>query len=262
MSFFLVDLDGVLVRDKEFNPFEDANYFLNFLRERGIGFKVLSNNSRLPPSELIRRLREKGLEVKEGEVQTPLVVLPNYLKRIGAKRVFVIGTEELKGYLREQGFEVLEDFKVDCVVIGQDKNLDFNKLKRATSAVFLEGAKIVPVNKSRIVKDSDGLYFPGAGSVALLLAHSTNYDKEIPNLGKPSEEFINLALGDYRGEVYLVSDDLYTDLMGAKELGLKTIFMTTGKYPKEELGRSSFKPDYTFSSLRELLRELFQVYGP
>ncbi|AAC07066.1 HAD-IIA family hydrolase [Aquifex aeolicus] len=163
----------------------------------------------------------------------------------------------LKDFLKEQGFEVRENHEVDAVIIGQDKEIEFKKIKNATSAVFLKGAKIIPVNLSKIVKDSDGLYFPGSGSYAYMFKHATNYEGEIPNLGKPSKEFINLALeGLPREKVFLISDDIYTDLMGAKELGIGTIFMTTGKYKQEELKKANFKPDYVFHSLKELMREI------
>jgi len=250
-------MDGVLTKNKELDPFEDAKDFLNFLREKNIPFRVVSNNSTRPPSLIVEKLKEKGLNLKEEEFISPVAVLPDYLKKIGIRKIFVIGTEMLKDFLKSKGFEVKDDYKVEGVVIGQDKTIEFEKIKKATSAVFLEKAKIIPVNKSKIVKDSDGLYFPGAGSYAEMLRHATNYEEEIPNLGKPSKEFIELALkGLPRERVYLISDDIYTDLMGAKELGIGTIFMTTGKYKEDELKKANFKPDHVFNSLTELMKEL------
>lgn len=110
------------------------------------------------------------------------------------------------------------------------------------------------MNLSRIVKDDDGLYFPSAGSVALMLKHATSYPDGLPNLGKPSKEFIDYALdGLEGGGVYLISDDIYTYILGAKALGIKTIFMTTGKYTRDELKRENFEPDLTFDSFEELM---------
>ena len=205
----------------------------------------------------MEKLKEKELPIEEKDFISPVAVLPEYLKEEGINRVFVIGTEMLKNFLKEKGFEVKEDSEVEAVVIGQDKSIDFHKIKTATSAVFLNKAKIIPVNLSKIVKDTDGLYFPGAGSYAYMLKHATNYGGEIPNLGKPSWEFIELALrGLPREKVFLVSDDVYTDLMGARDIGIGTIFITTGKYGREELEKAGFKPDYVFDSLTELKKEL------
>ena len=259
MITLLIDMDGVLTRDKELNPFPYASEFVRNLKSKGIPFRIVSNNSTRSPKEIVNTLREKGVPLDYGDLITPVALLPDFLRGEGVSKVFVIGTGMLRRFLEESGFEVREDFEVDAVVVGQDRELDFRKLKTATSAVFLRGAKIVPVNLSRIVKDSDGLYFPGAGAVALSLVHATGYRRELPNLGKPSPKFIELALrglpSDY---VFLVSDDIYTDLIGAKELGVRTVFMTTGKYGVEELKRAGFAPDFTLGGLRELENKIFE----
>ncbi len=250
-------MDGVLTRDKEFTPFEEAPSFIAFLKEKKIPFRIVSNNSTRPPQLIVKKLREKGFPLEEEDFISPVGVLPGYLRKLGVRSLFVIGTPMLKEFLREKGFEVKDSHEAECVVIGQDKEVDFPKIKTATSAVFLNGAKIVPVNLSRIVRDSDGLYFPGAGSYAHMLKHATNYEGELPNLGKPSPDFINLALeGLPREKVYLISDDVYTDLMGARELGIGTIFMTTGKYGREEIKKAGFEPDYVFDSLGDLRKEI------
>ena len=260
MRTFLIDMDGVLTKDKEFTPFEGAPEFIKRLKDLNIPFRIVSNNSTRSPNLIVDKLREKGFPLDYPDFISPVAILPEYLKRRGIKSVFVIGTSMLADFLREQGFDVREDHKVDAVVIGQDKEIDFKKIKTATSAVFLNGSKIVPVNRSRIVKDSDGLYFPGAGSVAECLVKATGYEEDLPNLGKPAKDFIDLALeGLPREEVYLISDDPYTDLMGAKDLGIKTVFMTTGKYPREELSKMDFKPDYVFDSLEDLQKELCPI---
>lgn len=263
-AFFLIDLDGVLVKDKKLTLFDDTKAFLSFLRIKGIPFKILSNNSTRPPERIVKDLNSKGLQIKEEDFISPLKMLPDYLRSKGVKRCLVIGTPMLMEFLEREGFEVLKSHHVEAVVIGQDRELNFEKLKLAVSAVHLNGAKIVPVNLSRIVKDDDGMYFLGSGSVALSIAHACNYGEEIPNLGKPSKEFIEYALkGTTADEVYIVSDDIYTDLMGAESLGLKTVFLTTGKYSMEELQRSGFTPHHVFHTLTQLMEFMQRlVVGP
>jgi 4-nitrophenyl phosphatase len=259
----LLDLDGVLVKDKALTPFPQTAELLRFLKDKGIPFKVLSNNSTKPPHMIVEELMSKGIPIEAGDFLSPLSVLGRFLRRNGIKRVLFLGSKHVEEFLKEEGFDVVFDYRVQAVVIAQDRSLSFEKLKLATSAVFLEGARLVPVNLSRLVKDDDGLYFPGAGSVALAIAHACNYKEELPNLGKPSREFINTAISGLDGEeVYLVSDDIYTDLMGARELGIKTVFMTTGKYKEEETERAGFKPDLIFHSLGGLLEYLNKTVLP
>ena len=73
----LLDLDGVLVKDKKLNPFGDTADFLNFLREKGIPFRVVSNNSRIPPEVLRERLAQKGIYLRRrtynGSGRSPLL---------------------------------------------------------------------------------------------------------------------------------------------------------------------------------------------
>ncbi|MFN7064909.1 MAG: HAD-IIA family hydrolase [Aquificaceae bacterium] len=256
----LLDLDGVLVKDKDLNPFPDSAHFLKNIRELKIPFRVVSNNSTRPPHRMLQDLKDKGIELEEGEFISPLSLLGDYLKEREIKRILFLGMPAVEEYLKELGFDVVQDYQVEVLVIGQDRTIDFMKLKLATSAVFLSGAKIFPVNLSRIVKDDDGLYFPGAGSIALAIAHACNYKEDIPSLGKPSREFIEYTLrGLEGGEVYLVSDDIYTDLIGARELGIKSVFMTTGKYKEEELKRANFSPDLIFHSLGDLLQYFYKA---
>ena len=259
MITILIDMDGVLTKDKNFTPFEHATDFIKFLKAEKIPFKIVSNNSTRPPYELITALKEKGFKIDEKDLITPVAILPDYLRNHNFKTLFVIGTEMLASYLEKKGFDISKDYHVDAVVIGQDKKIDFDKIKTATSAVFLKGASIVPVNLSKIVKDSDGLYFPGAGSIAKMIAEAVRYSDSLPNLGKPSPEFIKIAMkGIPSDEVYLVSDDIYTDLIGASDLGIKTVFMTTGKYGITELEKVDFKPDFVFGNLEELKSKIFE----
>ncbi len=252
-------MDGVLTQDKEFSPFPHAVKFIRNLKEKSVPFRIVSNNSTRSPELIVHKLRVKGFEIGREDFISPVAVLPDYLRSQGLNSLFVIGTQMLKGFLEDQGFEIREDHLVDAVVVAQDKEIDFVKLKTAVSAVFLKGAMLVPVNLTRIVRDSDRLYFPGAGSVARLIKETAGYEEDLPNLGKPSPEFIKKALeGLPQGEVYLVSDDIYTDLMRAPETGLKTIFMTTGKYGEEEINKAKFKPDYIFHSLEELENKIME----
>ncbi len=215
-------------------------------------FIILSNNSTRPPEDLTRILNEKGLYLDMDKILTPLTMLPDILKAKNINSCFVIGSPMLKDYVK-RFVDVKDGIKVDAVIIGQDKNLDFNKIKTAISAVFLNKAKIIPINHSKIVKDSDGLYFQGSGALSYMIAYATNYKEELPNLGKPSKEFLLKALNgkDFKDSI-IISDDFHTDLIGAKELGLKTVFITAGKYTYEDLRKSDFTPDFVVNSLEEL----------
>jgi len=76
----LLDLDGVLVKDKALNPFPDSHTFLKGIRGFNIPFRVVSNNSTRPPQKILEELRNKGIELREDEFISPLSILGDYLK--------------------------------------------------------------------------------------------------------------------------------------------------------------------------------------
>ena len=247
----LLDLDGVLVRDKKLNLFPDTLPFLRFLREGDIPFRVVSNNSRIPPKELRKKLSERGIELKEDELLTALMVAPQYLKRF--KSVYPFCEEAVKEYLKEEGINVVDTPEAEAVFVGQNHSVDFTQIKKATTALK-GGAKLVAVNLNKLAKDSDGLFYPATGSWIKLFATATDYpESEVVALGKPSEEFFKLAMKGFEGrEILFASDDFYTDLIPAERYGIKTVFVTTGKYSEEDLKRAGYKPFAVVHSLTEL----------
>ena len=58
---WLMDMDGVLVREEQAIP--GAGEFISRLRERGIPFLVLTNNSIFTRRDLAARLLANGLDV-------------------------------------------------------------------------------------------------------------------------------------------------------------------------------------------------------
>jgi len=253
----IIDLDGVLTKDKALTPFDDAGKFIEFLRKKGIKFKIATNNSLYSPQDLVKKLNENGIKVSDEEVITPLYVAPEYMKSKNIKKVFVIGSEDLENFIRSSGFDVKNSTDIDAVLIGQDKNFNFQKMKIATTGIKENNAEILALNGNLITKDDDGLVFPGVGSVAQMFAYATK--KNWIHFGKNSPEY-NKKLFEYfsdipKSKLAILSDDLFTDLKPMKDLGLKTIFITTGKYKVSDI-TPEVEPDLIVNSLTELMEKL------
>ncbi|RMD47357.1 MAG: hypothetical protein D6834_01055 [Aquificota bacterium] len=247
----IIDLDGVITKDKALTPFEDAPKFIKFLKDKKIKFKIATNNTLYSPDELVSKLNENSIAVSLEEVITPLYVAPYYLKEKNIKDIFVIGSENLKSFFNKD-FNVKENINVEAVIIGQDKNFNFQKMKIATSAIKENNAEILALNANLITKDDDGLVFPGVGSVAHMFSYATN--KSWIHFGKNSEEY-NKVLFDYFKDIKniaVISDDIFTDLIPFSKIGLKAIFITTGKYKEKDIPKE-FKPDFIAHSLKEVI---------
>ncbi|RMD46338.1 MAG: hypothetical protein D6831_02065 [Aquificota bacterium] len=227
--------------------------FVKFLKEKNIPFLIATSNSRFSPEEIAKRMGSKGFLISEKDIISPLSIAPEYMKEKGIKSVFVIGSENLKDYMKNKGFLIKDDFTVDCVLVGMDKDLNFKKLKIATTAIKRKNAKLFGLNGNLISQDDDGLLFPGVGSITKMLSEACNVD--FIHFGKMSDIYNRIAfkkLGFPPENIGMISDDIYIDLMGYSSLGLKTIFATTGKYSKKDIPEN-FKPDYIIDSLKELI---------
>jgi NagD protein len=87
---WLMDMDGVLVREQ--NAIPGAQEFLARLRELGLPFLVLTNNSIYTQRDLAARLSRTGLDVPEESIWTSALATAQFLddQRPGGS-AFVIG---------------------------------------------------------------------------------------------------------------------------------------------------------------------------
>ena len=98
-----MDMDGVLVREE--HPIPGAERFLARLRERGMPFLVLTNNSIYTRRDLAARLALSGLEVPEESIWTSALATARFLddQRPGGS-AFVIGEAGLTTALHSAGY--------------------------------------------------------------------------------------------------------------------------------------------------------------
>ena len=252
---FLLDLEGTLVKDKSYTPFEEALKFTEKLDKLNIPWIVATNNSTEKPYELINILKDKGFNVNEKKLLSPSSMAIETLKKEEIKSIYFLGTEKIKEFFRENGIEVKEDYQVNAVVVGRDKNVDFKKLKTATSALVINKAKLFSYHMNRIILDKDGLVSPSVGAIATCLSYAGNCD--ITSFGKPSKLYFERAfelLGIKNPEnVFMVSDDPFSDLAGGKKaVGFKTVFVLSGKYKNTDILETiepELRPDFIFQHI-------------
>jgi len=126
---WLMDMDGVLVREEHAIP--GAPEFINRLRELGIPFLVLTNNSIYTPRDLAARLRRTGLEVPESSIWTSALATAQFLadQRPGGS-AFVIGESGLTTALHDAGYTMTES-DPDYVILGETRTYSFERITRA-----------------------------------------------------------------------------------------------------------------------------------
>ncbi len=255
---FLIDLDGVLVKGKDFTVFEDAPLFIKKLKSNYIPFKIATNNSRIPPEEIAKKLKENGIPVDKEDIFSPMALAPKVLTEDNINTLFIIGEDTLIDYMKKKGFKVINEPKVDGVLVAQDRALNFEKIKIATTALKRHGAKLYAMNNNLLSQDDDGLLFPGVGAVSRLFVYACSCNENYTHFGKMSEIYNKYIFQSFNfppEKLAIISDDLYIDLAGYKKLGLTTVFLTTGKYQISDI-KENMEPDLIFNSLSELLNYL------
>jgi NagD protein len=142
---------------------------------------------------------------------------------------------------------------------------DFSADEYAQMIEFLlNGAKLVGMHETSIYAKNSKRY-PGVGAILKMLEFATSVKYEV--VGKPSEAFYNESLSKLKeqvanaefSDVTMISDDVKGDLGGAKEMGMKTIFVTSGKYKTADEIVPSLKPelrpDMVYGDMQDILEQ-------
>ena len=102
-----MDMDGVLVHEEAAIP--GAAEFLGALKQRGIPFLVLTNNSIFTPRDLRARLATSGIDVPEEAIWTSALATAQFLTdQIPNGSAYVIGEAGLTTALYEAGYTLTE----------------------------------------------------------------------------------------------------------------------------------------------------------
>jgi 4-nitrophenyl phosphatase len=253
---YLIDIEGTIVKDKSFAPIEGAIDWINSLKSKDRQFVLVSNNTTHRPPDLLGSLRNLGFNVEEENLVTCMGAALNWLKTKKIKNCFVIGSLQLKAFLNENGIEAKEDEKTEAVLVGLDTSLDYQKLKIATNALVKNNAYLLALHENRLYKDEKGELSPSVGAVVKALEYSCQ--KKAKVFGKPNPTFFHeilKRLGAKPEDSLMISDDPLSDLLGAKKLGMKTVFVTSGKYKNEEVLKSlnkKFQPDFVYQTITQV----------
>jgi len=248
---FLVDLDGVVYTGSDVVP--GAPGFFALLRDLGIPFLLITNNSSRRADQFAAKLEGMGIPVRPEEVLTSAQATAEFLAASAGRgsRVFVIGEEGLRSSLKAHGFTLADDPEVDYVVVGLDRGFNYEKLTTAIRAVN-NGAQLVGPNPDTTLPMEDGLC-PGAGAFQAAISAATGVQPLI--VGKPEPTMLSIGLrllGCAPQEAAMVGDRLDTDIVGGQRAGLVTILVLSGVVSAEAAAASPIKPDYVLRDLAEL----------
>lgn len=257
-----LDLDGTLYLGGTLFPFTLP--FLNRIGQLGIGRTFFTNNSSVSSKGYVKKLNALGIEATEDDLfsstHAALAHLRDQLP--GARRLFVLGTPDLRGEFAENGFAVIgengvseSDGEPDAVVVGFDSTLDYARLCRAAWWISrgkpyfaTNGDAVCPTDKPTVLVD--------CGSMCRMLAHATGREPDAV-LGKPSPGMLAGVMrrhGLRADEIGVVGDRLYTDMAMARAAGAVGILVLSGEATRAQadIADASSRPDLIVETVEQL----------
>ncbi|WP_234697112.1 HAD-IIA family hydrolase [Nitrosophilus alvini] len=232
---FFIDVQGTLIDDDKRLPIKGSVDFINRLNEKEIPYIVITNNTKNSSDDFLEYLNSVGLYIDKEHYLDPLMVLKDVLKE---KNIAAYGSSPFIEVLKKMGY-ILDYENPNSVLLGIKK--DFLPDEYAQMIEFLlQGATLTGMHATTLYA-KDGKRYPGVGAILEMLRFATG--KEYDVVGKPSVRFYEKALEkisrfcskriDFK-EITIISDDVKGDLTGAKRVGMKTVFVLSGKYKKAD----------------------------
>lgn len=249
ITHLIIDMDGVLYLGDR--PMRCLREFFTFLRERHIRFILATNNSTRTPQAYVDKLAGMGVEVSPDEILVSGQATARFLAREypPGTRVHVFGMPSLKQAMTDEGF-VLADQDVQLVVASMDRELTYEKLKRAT-LLIRGGARFIATNLDPTNPSEEGL-LPGTGSMIVALEAASGTKSQA--IGKPEPTMYQLAMeqmGAHPEGTAAIGDRVDTDILGGKRAGLTTICVLSGSSNRAEA--EAIGTDLIFDDIAHLL---------
>jgi HAD superfamily hydrolase (TIGR01457 family) len=253
---FLLDMDGTFYLGDRLLP--GAFELIDLLKQRGIQFLFLTNNSSRTRKEYADKIRRFGLDLSEQAIFTSGEATAIFLakQKPGAK-LFIVGTPALEREFLEHGFH-FSDEDPDFAVLGFDTTLTYNKIWKLCDLVTA-GVPYIATHPDINCPTETG-FMPDIGAMIAMVAASTGKQPDII-IGKPFSPIIEALTGKLNLPVdalCMVGDRLYTDIALGKT-GLTTVLVLSGETHPGDLVSSPFQPDFVMRDLSELVSNLEMV---
>jgi len=257
---YFIDVQGTLISDTDKSPIAGSREFIEMLNETKTPYMVITNSTKKASKDFYEFLMSLGFNFTFDKYLDPLMLLEAHVAKEG---VAAYGADEFLLTLQNMGY-ILDYEKPKTVLVAIKE--DFTSHEYAQMIDFvLAGAALVGMHETSIYAKNNRRY-PGVGAVLKLLEFATSCSYTV--VGKPSVAFYEESLERLRlqapdakfKDVTIISDDVKGDLGGAKELGMKTIFVTSGKYKSAQeivpFLHDALKPDAVYANMQEILESI------
>ncbi len=257
---YFIDVQGTMISDIDKSPIRGSIEFIDKLNKNHTPYMVVTNNTKKESNDFYEYLQSIGFDFTLDKYLDPLMLLST---RVEKEAVAAYGSDEFLKTLINMGFVL--DYKNPKTVLIAIKE-DFTSGEYAQMIDFLlSGASLVGMHETSIYAKNSKRY-PGVGAILKMLEFATSTSYEV--VGKPSIAFYTESLNRLKiqdisanfSDITMISDDVKGDLGGAKEMGMETVFVTSGKYKSADeivpFLKEELKPDLIYSDMQEMMEKL------
>ena len=242
----LFDINGVLEFQGEVYP--GAVDLLDFLRNKGIAFRIISNSTLKSRQDCTEKLNRQGFGVVQEEVITASWATARYLRTLQPKSCWVM----LKG----KGLDEFKEFNLDeespeYIVVGDYREeFKFENMNKALN-LLLQGARLIVMISEKVDHSLGGVELT-VGAYGRMLEDAAGITATY--IGKPGTYMFDIVLEDMgidRSEVLMVGDRISTDIIGARQAGVSSVLVRTGEFKPEDLS-GEVQPDYIVDAVGDI----------
>ncbi len=244
----LLDLEGVLYEGGR--TIAGAAKAVRALRGDGLILRFLTNTTTRSRRAIVAHLVDIGIDAVAGQVFSPAVAARTYLAAHGMGRLFLACPDALREDFAD--FEIVDE-DPQAVILGDlYRGFDWDRLNTVFQKLAA-GARLVALHKNRYTRrEAEGLSLDLGPFVAALEYAA---EQEAVIVGKPSPIFFEMALRDMdlgAVETVMVGDDINADIGGARDVGIRTVQVRTGKFRARDEARTDIRPDHRIGTIRDL----------
>ena len=244
---FVCDLDGVVRRGTHAVP-----YAVERLLAVQAPIVYATNNASLTPQDVADQLLGLGLAVGPANVVTSSQAGAAYVATLFPpdSLVLAVGGPGVAAALAEAGLRPVDqaDPGVVAVLQGYGANVTAALLAEASYAIE-DGATWVATNRDATLPTNRGIA-PGNGALIGAVAVATGVQPSAAT-GKPEPPLYDLSvsrLGVPKADVLAIGDRLDTDILGAMNAGLDSLWVLTGVDDLASFARSPGRPAPTYAA--------------
>ena len=248
----LIDMDGVIFNGEK--AIAGSAKAIQLAKDRGLKIIFLTNNARLSSFGYVKKLARHGMAANPEDIITSGEVVGKFLKELDScPKVHIIGSNALRNVILSTG--TIESNSPDFVIAGADLNLRINDFTVAVRHL-INGARLLATNTDPIIPTQNGPEPEAGPVVSFLEAASGQIAKDF---GKPQRMIFDMAierLGFSRDTVVMIGDTVATDIVGAKNAGLRSVLVETGN--PYSVSEGEMIPKMRAKNLEKAIQLLFE----